>query len=227
MVTTPAVTTVTTPATRVFSYIDGFNLFYGMCDKANTRVNGTLINQQWRRYSWLDLCRFSQSLLVPGQQLIHTKYFTSRVKGRPASQQRQSTYLDALGTLPNLTIFHGQFQPDKKTCSNCGTPSYPLQEKKTDVNIATQMINDALQRNFDVAILVSGDSDQVPTVEMVRSVFRRRVIVAFPPRRFSAELQKVATASFRIGEAKFQPSILPPTITLPSGTVLTCPNEWR
>jgi uncharacterized LabA/DUF88 family protein len=100
------------------------------------------------------------------------------------------------------------------------------QEKKADVNIATQMIHDALQGNFDVAILVSGDSDQVPTIEMVRKIFKRKVVVAFPPRRFSAQLQQAATASFRIGEAKFQPSLLSPTIQLPSGMIINCPKEW-
>jgi uncharacterized LabA/DUF88 family protein len=160
--------------------------------------NGVAINRQWKRYSWLDLWKFSQSLLADGQQLIHTKYFTSRLKGKPESERRQNTYLDALGTLPNLSIFYGLFQSDPKLCSECGHASLPMQEKKTDVTIATQMIHDALQRNFDVAILVSADSDQVPTVEMVRKVFKRKVIVAFPPKRFSADLQRVATASFRI-----------------------------
>jgi hypothetical protein len=139
MVTTPTMPTVITPATRVFSYIDGFNLFYGMCEKARVVENGVKINAHWKRYSWLDLWKFSQSLLRPGQQLIHTKYFTSRIKGRPDSEKRQSVYLDALGTLPNLTIFEGLFQPDQKNCSNCGHASFPQQEKKTDVNIATQM----------------------------------------------------------------------------------------
>jgi uncharacterized LabA/DUF88 family protein len=226
MVTTPAVKPVTAQSVRVFSYIDGFNLFYGMCDKAKMKHHGVAINQHWNRYSWLDLWRFSQSLLVPGQQLIHTKYFTSRIKGRPDSEQRQSTYLDALGTLPNLSIFYGLFQPDQKNCAKCGNASFPLQEKRTDVNIATQMIHDALLRNFDVAILVSGDSDQVPTIEMIRSVFKRKVIVAFPPQRFSAQLQKVATGSFRIGEAKLQGNTLPPAIHLPSGKILSCPKEW-
>jgi uncharacterized LabA/DUF88 family protein len=226
MVTTQSITPVINPATRVFSYIDGFNLFYGMCEKARAVQNGVAVNQHWTRYSWLDLWKFSQSLLIPGQQLIHTKYFTSRIKGKPDSQMRQSIYVDALGTLPNLSIFYGVFQPDHKICTQCGKDSFPLQEKKTDVNIATQMIHDALQRNFDVAVLVSGDSDQVPTVEMVTKVFKRKVIVAFPPRRFSANLQAVATGSFRIGEAKFQSSILPHTIQLPSGKILTCPADW-
>ena len=226
MSTAQSVTPVTIPATRVISYIDGFNLFYGMCDKAKILHNGAQINQHWSKYSWLDLCKFSESLLRPGQQLIHTKYFTSRIKGRPASQQRQSTYLDALETLPNLSIYYGVFQPDQRNCPSCGRTDYPQQEKKTDANIATQMIHDAILRNFDVAILVSGDSDQVPTVEMVKRVFKRKVIVAFPPQRFSAQLQQVATGSFRVGDSKFSGNILPPTIQLPSGAILNCPKEW-
>ena len=47
--------------TRVISYVDGFNLHFGLRHKG------------WRRYYWLDLVALSQELLKPDQtlSLIH------------------------------------------------------------------------------------------------------------------------------------------------------------
>jgi uncharacterized LabA/DUF88 family protein len=224
----PPLTLVQKPRnTRVFSYIDGFNLFYGITEKSRVVDRaGTLVNNHWRRHVWLDLCKLSASLLNPGQQLLHTKYFSARIKGHPDSERRQSIYLDALDSLPNLTSYFGLFQPDKRDCRHCGRAGFPNQEKKTDVNIATQMIHDAIRGNFDVALLITGDSDQVPTIEMVTRIFKKKVVVAFPPKRIGAQLQQVATASLHIGAHHFANSLLPPTIQLPSGKQLICPTEW-
>jgi len=175
---------------------------------------------------WLDVVRLSEVLLRKDQVLIRTKYFTSRIRGKPQSEMRQGLFLDAISILPNIEFYWGTFQPDPKECRKCGGTAFHPQEKKTDVNIATQMLNDAIHNNFDTALLVSGDSDQVPTIEMVRKVFNRHVVVAFPPRRFSAEMQKVATASYRIGEDKFKMCLMPQKIKLPSGIEISCPSKW-
>ena len=85
---------------RVAAYIDGFNLYYGLRSKG------------WRRYYWLDLRRLAQRLLHPGQQLVAVRYFTTRVAPEPGDRdkaRRQNTYLEALETLPDLTIRFGYF----------------------------------------------------------------------------------------------------------------------
>jgi uncharacterized LabA/DUF88 family protein len=165
-----------TPKSRVITYIDGFNLYFGL------REN------DWRKYLWLDLCKFSQALLLDSQVLQHTKYFTSRVRGNVGKQQRQSAYLDALTSLRDLTIFWGRYQPDQKQCQKCGHYAYHPQEKKTDVNIATQLLCDAFHEEFDTALIVSGDADLVPPVQAVRALFpKKRVVVAFPPKRYSSD----------------------------------------
>jgi uncharacterized LabA/DUF88 family protein len=61
----------------------------------------------------------------------------------------------------------------------------------TDVNIAVQLMGDAFDDAFDVALVVSGDSDLTTPIRRVRERFAdKRVIVAFPPRRHSAELKR-------------------------------------
>ncbi len=215
------------PKERVITYIDGYNLYFGLREKIHVKdPQGNEPNLRWRRYLWLDVVKLSQSLLRPDQVLLRTKYFTSRIRGKPDSEKRQSLFLEATFALPNIKIYFGAFQPDHKRCDHCGKIAFYPQEKKTDVNIATQILRDAIQNNFDVAYLISGDSDQVPTIKMTRMVFKKKVVVIFPPKRVSAELQKVANAVYRLGEAKLKASLLPEKVKLPSGKEIECPQKW-
>lgn len=85
---------------RVVSYIDGFNLYFGLKDKG------------WKRYYWLDVVALSTSLLKPEQVLHATHFFTARIRltgNNHNDKQRQDDYLDALATRPNLYIHHGHY----------------------------------------------------------------------------------------------------------------------
>lgn len=213
---------------RVITYIDGYNLYFGLREKIHVRDStGAEPNAHWKQYLWLDVVRLSESLLRPNQVLIRTKYFTSRIRGNPQKEARQSLFLEAISALPNIKLYFGTFQPDPKCCSHCGHVAYHPQEKKTDVNIATQILSDAIHNNLDTAILISADNDQVPTIEMTRQVFKKKVIVVFPPRRTSADLQAAANFVYRLGESKLQQSRLPQTVKLPSGKEIQCPAKWN
>ena len=201
---------------RVIVYIDGFNLYFGLKEKA------------WAKYYWLDLPKLAAQLLSPGQRLVTTKYFTSKISNPAAKRKRQQTYLGALGTLQDFEIHYGRYQTFVQTCIRCGHRHLDSNEKRTDVNIATHMLVDAFQGAFDVAILVSADSDLTAPVAEIGRLFPSRLVkVAFPPGRFSLELQSIARVSFQIFEGKLRKSLLPDRIPLPSGYVLQRPLEWR
>lgn len=205
--------------TRVVVYVDGFNLYFGLRDAG------------WRKYYWLDLVRLSRSLLKPGQELIGVNYFTSRLRLTGANQpdmQRQSDYLDALGTLPDLTIRYGHYLEKKRTCRSCGATWPDYEEKMTDVNIATQLLVDAYEQRFDTALLISADSDLAPPVERVRATFpTKRVIAVQPPKRNSSRLRQAASASFTLGEAHLRQCQLPPAVTTKNGHILRRPDHWK
>lgn len=65
---------------RVIVYIDGFNLYFGLKSKG------------WKRYYWLNLQKLAINLLRNDQQLVGTKYFTSRVSF-PPDKNKRSRYL--------------------------------------------------------------------------------------------------------------------------------------
>lgn len=101
------------------------------------------------------------------------------------------------------------------------------EEKMTDVNIAIQLLGDAFENVFDVALVISGDSDLTTPVRRILQRFPgKRVIVAFPPRRHSSELKRWASGFVSIGEDKLRTSQLPESLTKPDGFVLSRPVTW-
>ncbi len=204
---------------RVISYIDGFNLYFGL------RAKG------WKKYYWLDLVSLSSALLKSDQQLEHCHYFTARIRtGTNQSQdaRRQSLWLDALSSLPELTIHYGHYLPKPVECKRCGNTWTTFEEKMTDVNIAAQMLTDAYEDRFDIALVISADSDLTTPIRLLRERMpQKRVIVVFPPERRSAELKKTANGTVVLGENKLRQNLLPENITTSSGFVLTRPPQWR
>lgn len=216
------------PPVRVISYIDGFNLYFGLHDSG------------LRQYYWLNVRALTESLLRPNQALQETKYFTSRISGaqpgdpprRAAAlddkRERQSTFLDALATVANVRIFEGHYLAKPVTCHKCGAWWRSFEEKMTDVNIATELLMDATQDRFDTALVVSADSDLVPPIRAVRKFFpEKRVVVAFPLGRNSAQLKQAANAYLTIGRNKYKASQLAEQIVLPNGHVLCRPTRWQ
>lgn len=89
-------------------------------------------------------------------------------------------------------------------CFSCGNEWLRHEEKKTDVNIAVRILDDAYDDRFDKAIVVSGDSDLVPAIQSVYTRFpEKRIIVAFPPKRNSAELKLVAEKTLLLEKVRF------------------------
>jgi uncharacterized LabA/DUF88 family protein len=204
---------------RVMVYVDGFNLYFGLRSKG------------WRKHYWLNLQALATALLKPGQTLQCVHYFTSRIRANGRNlpdMQRQTTYLEALDTLPGLQLHFGHYLEKPKQCRQCGAQWMDYEEKMTDVNIAVQLLSDAFDDRFDTALLISGDSDLTTPVNKLRTQFpAKRLIVAFPPDRQSFELQQAANATFTIGEANLRQSQLPAQVQRADGFILQRPAHWQ
>ena len=84
-----------------------------------------------------------------------------------------------------------------------------------------------MQDLYDTALLISGDTDLRPAVaSALRLRPDKRILVAFPPNRFSARLIKAVDAYTRIGSDKVRNAQLPPKVMTPSGVVLERPGYW-
>ncbi|MDN5872965.1 MAG: NYN domain-containing protein [Sinobacteraceae bacterium] len=202
---------------RAIVYIDGYNLYYGM-----RQAYG-------KRYKWLDLQGLAGSFLNTETQLIGVKYFTAITQSTTGARQRQEVYLKALQAhCDKLEIFYGRFLTKPKRCRSCGAQHVAFEEKKTDVNIACEILNDTHLDRYDCCYVVSGASDLVPPLKIIRDHHpAKHTLVAHPPKRKSVELCKVANGWFAIGERKFKLNQLPSPLTTAHGNLITRPKEWQ
>jgi len=200
---------------NVIAYIDGYNLYFGLREKG------------WKRFYWLNLQRLAELFLKPNQILIETIYFTTIVKRPDDKRRRQQVFLEALQTLPNLSIFYGHFLSDSITCRRCGHTYTTHHEKMTDVNISVELMKDAFQDRFDLALLISADSDLVSPVRTVQQLFpQKKVITIFPPGRFSSALKSVSSGILRIGHVELSKSMFPDQV-IKNGIILQRPVSWH
>ena len=199
---------------RVIVYVDGFNLYFGLLEAG-------FINCKW-----LNINKLAKNILHINQELVEIKYFTSRVSNNPDKQKRQTTYIEALESV-GIKIFYGHYQSDTTECRQCGNIWPTFHEKMTDVNIATQMMIDAFQDRYDMAMLISGDSDLVPPIKTIHDLFKnKRVIVVFPPKRHNSSVALVAKGSMTIGRKKLVDSLFENEVVKKNGFILRKPKEW-
>ena len=200
---------------RVIVYIDGFNLYFGMRDAG------------WNQFFWLDVYKMAENILPPQTKLVGVNYFTSRISRPPGKQKRQVNYIEAVETTPAEIIF-GKYQNEPFYCEFCDQEITLSKEKMTDVNIAVHMVVDAFQSNFDIALLVSGDSDLAPPVSEILRLFpEKKIIIAFPPKRKSYELESVATNNFILTRNNLKDSQFPESVVKKDGFILRRPDSWN
>lgn len=200
---------------RVVVYIDGFNLYFGMREASFDQCR------------WLNVKQLAISLLKPHQELVNIKYFTSRVSNNPDKQKRQSTYIDALESI-GVKIYYGNYQDGSQECKRCGHIWRTANEKMTDVNIATAMIVDAYKNEYDMAMLISGDSDLTPPIKAVHNLFTdKRVFIAFPPKRHNSSMALVAKGTMMIGRKKLVDAQFDDEVISKTGFKLRRPTAWK
>jgi len=219
MASTPAAAPA--PKPRVIVYIDGFNVYYGVLkDTPNLK--------------WLNLERFCK-LLRPHDDIQVIRYFTALVTGPTAPNQE--TFLRALATTPLVNVVLGKFKEKLAKCRviGCAHAAPKIfrvpEEKRTDVNIAISMLDDAYQNLCDHFILFSGDSDLVPAVNMVRHRFPAKKITVYvpfrnPTRGAAVELRVAASVHRDLPLALLPKSQFPDAIPDGAGGMINRPADW-
>lgn len=212
---------------RVSVYIDGFNVYFGIVALMERRHLSGL--------KWLDYWSLSQSLMTSspakskGDTLVAVKYFTALVEDDEEAAARHAEYLTALKHM-GVEVIEGKYLTHRMLCKNpnCGRLWVRGEEKQTDVAIGTYLLDDAYQDTFDKAILVTGDSDQTPTLRLMRIRHPLKpVVLAYPPARgrnqdLERELPEGYTMRFN---GLLQQCQLPNPVPTPSGHV-HCPESW-
>lgn len=167
---------------KAIVYVDGFNLYKGQLESRPAN-------------KWLNLVSLFDDVL-DAYEVVHVHYFTARIKGRmnpedPTAPDRQDAYIRALRTLPRITVHddslftvhHGharEWVDGKEKPPFTRHHVYKVQEKGSDVKLATQLLMDALDGLADTYVIVSSDSDLARPIEVTRTRFKARVGVLYP-----------------------------------------------
>ena len=204
-------------------YVDGFNLYYRALKDTPFR--------------WLDLRKLAESLF-PNDTIGKISYFTARLDARasnPRQPRRQLMYLRALGTLPDVEIYYGEFRSGVKRRPLAepapGLPGHVLvrdsEEKGSDVNLATRLLVDGFSGEYEQAVVVSNDGDFAGAIRYVRDGLGLRVTLVNPDatRKSPRELSAAATYAKTLWKSHLRRSLFPDTLTDNVGTIRK-PAGW-
>ena len=206
---------------RTYIYVDGFNLYYRSLKRTP--------------YKWLDLCGLFHDILQPHHDILKIKFFTARVHERPndlSIPQRQDVYLDALQSYcKEVEVIFGHFQthivraPLAHPHSNQRfVEILKTEEKGTDVNLATHLLNDGWLNVYDSAILVTNDSDISEAMRLVK-ILPNKSLGLLTPGTGNPSQQLLLHADFHrhIRSRALMNNQLPSPIP---GTNYTKPSSW-
>lgn len=200
-------------------YIDGLNLYYGI--------------KEWPGCKWLDVGALVHSLF-PDDDVNRIRYFTARVKGKldPSSVLRQQAYLRALSTIPNLELHYGTLlvtQAMMPLAEPIGGRKFArvikTEEKGSDVNLGVHMMLDAFNRNCEMAVVISNDSDLREPIRLVQAEPFNVVVWVINPHRFRTQMG--STRHLDLKRTVVEACLFPMEVDLPNGKIVTCPEKWR
>ncbi len=181
---------------RALVFIDGNNFYFRLKDLAN-QINSKSPLIDFGFY------RFAEKLIRP-HDLVGVRYYIGALKRQKNNSKSEKMYADQQKLLAklrtqNVAVILGQLiqHPDKS-----------FHEKGVDVRLAVEMIRFAREDKYDIAYLISSDTDLVAAIEEVKS-FKKKVVYVGVPKGQSFGLTKTAddTLLLRPDDIK---SFLPP-----------------
>lgn len=140
---------------RVVLFIDGSNFYYGL-----KYIYGE--NQELSNFNFLKL----GEKLSSKNDLIRVYYYNAPLdyKNNPDKYAKQQKFFDKVKTTDKVKLILSRLQKRKIK----GTDKYYYVIKGDDIHLASDMIKGAYENMYDVAILVSGDGDFIPAVNIVQ-----------------------------------------------------------
>jgi uncharacterized LabA/DUF88 family protein len=157
---------------RVMIFIDGSNLYHSL--------------KGYFKRTDIDIGKFCRKL-VDKRHLIRIYYYNARV-GRveePERYKSQQTFFNSVGSIPYSELRLGRLVYNN-------WPNTPPYEKGIDVQLTTDLLTHSFKNNYDIAILVAGDSDFVGALQAVKDNGKNVEVALFGKERTSRSLREVA-----------------------------------
>ncbi|MCH7740307.1 MAG: NYN domain-containing protein [Chloroflexi bacterium] len=156
---------------RVMIFIDGSNLYH-------------VLAQNCGRYD-LVFDKFGNKL-ADGRRLVRTYYYNIRQDPtfNPSASAEQERFLSALFEIPYFEVRLGVHRRHGDQ----------MVEKGVDVMMATDIVVGAFRDIYDTAIVVSGDGDFYPAMQVAKDLGKHIEVVAFDS-NLSPEAKRVADSA--------------------------------
>lgn len=171
---------------RVGVYIDGFNLYHAIA----------ALNRPWLK--WTNLRLLCQTFVDQRDNLHEVNLFTTLCSWDASKRKRHLNYVKANQNY-GVVVHMGKFYKVTKNCKRHDRRCPFHEEKYTDVAISASILVDAHADRFDKIVLLTADSDQVPTFTAIRRLFPDiELTLALPPGRHTGARELGALAHRRI-----------------------------
>jgi uncharacterized LabA/DUF88 family protein len=193
-------------------YIDGFNLYHAIEKQGDPRLK------------WLNMQTLAKGFLREGEALDEVHFFTAVWRFDMRKQKRHENYIAALEAY-GVTVHRGNFSKPRRWCEKHERNCPFREEKQTDVAIAVRMITDAADKELQRHVLVTADSDQIPTIKALSAFSNVNLTLAYPPGRSreARELGGLVTDRFELSSQRLLTCMLPRTVSACGKTVATMP----
>lgn len=153
---------------RAYLFIDGNNFYFklrSLTDRFEKRIRPSLFNFR----------RFSEWLVQPNV-LEGISYYIGAIKQQSGNAKSEKMYTDQQRLFRRL-----QTQNVSTVLGNLiRHPDKTYHEKGVDVRIAVEMIRYARQDKYDIAYLLSSDTDLAPAIEEIHSFGKGVTYVGIP-----------------------------------------------
>lgn len=228
---------VTNEKNRVRVYIDWFNFYHNL---------KTLYPDR-KRYQWLDYRRLIQNQLWENDIIKAVYFFTAYYSENPNSERykRHKIFNQALMNSDINVIFGRFIQKEKTVYSKQISNIRPIEmeepvktnveeidynakeEKKTDVNLAIKIVEDAYENYFDTAYIISCDTDIVPAIELVKKKFpNKKLINVRIANSIGRDIQNACHSHIELSWKMIKDALMDETITT-KDWVIDMPKEWK
>ena len=195
-------------------FIDGFNLYHSID-----------AYKKYHKYKWLNLKQLASILVKKSDLISNIYYFTALAAWDQKKVIKHRSLIRALEH-EGIQVVYGRFKDRDKRCPNCKKSYRVPEEKQTDVNIAITLLTSAMLDEFDTSIILSGDSDLIPSIKAVKKYFPAKTIgIAIPIGRNANELIQISDFHIRIKEKHLAASIFPDEIDI-NGKKILKPSGW-
>lgn len=225
---------------RAIFYIDGFNFYY-------------LRTKDQPQYKWLNMKALADNIVPADTDVQKVKYYTAPVSGKidHDAPHRQSKLFSALRTVPEISIYLGKFlysekwsglvhPPQAKPNGYAWTLPAPnvvkvkkTEEKGSDVNLGVHLVRDAFVDAFDIAYVITNDTDLVEPIRIVTEEVGKQVCIVAPRRQRgrsvpmpSPTLEAAATSKHYIDDKELAASLFPPVIKRKGKSDIHRPDDW-